>query len=153
MSGGLLLQAGTCQAQHSEWGPTTSQCCKGSGNVPTFRQLTHNPTMREKRKELERAGGLGGGGVWGRGSTSDTACHGSLPQNASALSPSSPPPSTAALGRLSVRSLAPGSGQPRQVEAPSWASPSTPSLNEGVGGEAGSFQSSMNSLLAFSLPH
>lgn len=47
----------------SEWGPaslkTTSQCCKGSGNVPTFWQLTHSPTVREKRKETERAGGCG----------------------------------------------------------------------------------------------
>lgn len=58
---------------------------KAAGNVPTFRQLTHKPTAKEKEREGER--GQAGRRVEERGSASETARDAAVPQNVSALSP------------------------------------------------------------------
>ena len=76
---------------------------KASGNVPTFRKLTHNPAMREKERDRE----IGQVGAECRGERKCIryCCDGSVPQNASALPPSLSSLSPLLLPQVWVRAL------------------------------------------------
>ena len=86
-----------CWPGTQTWGSGSSRqllsVAKAAGSVPTFWQRTHRAVSSVREKEREGERGQVGRSVGERGSTSDTAPEAAVPQNASALSPSSSPPS------------------------------------------------------------
>lgn len=91
---GGLSQTSTCLTWCSECGlaslKTTSQCCKGIRKCPHLLATdAERYPEREKERDREREDNWGRT-VEERGSTSDTVCERSLPQNASARHPAHP---------------------------------------------------------------
>lgn len=153
------MRAGQRQAE-GEWGPSPAtqppasaflalraewaqpplrqlpSVAKASGNVPTFRKVMQSPAIREKERERDRLVGAECGGE--RKCIRDCG-EGSVPQNASALSPSLSSPSSPASATAVGQGAAGGSGRPGQVLAPPCVLPATPLLSEGVRREDTSF--------------